>query len=156
MKFTNINTPVYVTADNTVISLILDITDFPNGSPDCLQVKFNASINDTEDHGVSLYNQAIAGDFGTIAPYVAPAIPPDIMGFSDYLVTELGALEANTLAKQYPLFFPFIETAKWENVLLLIQDAKENTAVITLDQYNIIKNGVETFHIPITLPVLTS
>ena len=33
---------------------------------------FTANPNDTEAHGVDLYNRIINGEFGTIAEYVAP------------------------------------------------------------------------------------
>ena len=33
---------------------------------------FNATSFDSEPHGVDLYNRAKAGEFGVIAPYVAP------------------------------------------------------------------------------------
>jgi len=33
---------------------------------------FNATSFDSEPHGVDLYNRAKAGEFGEIAPYVAP------------------------------------------------------------------------------------
>jgi hypothetical protein len=33
---------------------------------------FTANPNDTEAHGVDLYNRCINGEFGTIAEYVAP------------------------------------------------------------------------------------
>lgn len=36
---------------------------------------FTANPNDTEAHGVDLYNRIINGEFGTIAEYVAPPEP---------------------------------------------------------------------------------
>jgi hypothetical protein len=33
---------------------------------------FTAQANDTEAHGVDLYNRCVAGEFGAIADYVAP------------------------------------------------------------------------------------
>lgn len=33
---------------------------------------FNANPNDTEAHGVDLYNRCVAGEFGTVAEYVEP------------------------------------------------------------------------------------
>jgi len=33
---------------------------------------FMANPNDTEAHGVDLYNRCVNGEFGTIAEYVAP------------------------------------------------------------------------------------
>ncbi|MFA7347271.1 MAG: hypothetical protein WCZ86_05885 [Desulfurivibrionaceae bacterium] len=37
-------------------------------------VPFTASPNDSEPHGVDLYNRAIAGEFGPVAPYVEPPV----------------------------------------------------------------------------------
>lgn len=37
-------------------------------------LQFTASPNDCEPHGVELYNRAIAGEFGPIAPYVEPPV----------------------------------------------------------------------------------
>ena len=37
---------------------------------------FTANPNDTEDHGVDLYNRCVAGEFGEIAEYVAPVEEP--------------------------------------------------------------------------------
>lgn len=38
------------------------------------EVKFIASPNDSEQHGRDLYARAIAGEFGTVEPYIAPAL----------------------------------------------------------------------------------
>ncbi len=35
-------------------------------------LEFCANPNDVEAHGVDLYNRCVAGEFGTIAEYVAP------------------------------------------------------------------------------------
>ena len=35
-------------------------------------MEFGAIPNDTEEHGVDLYNRCVNGEFGTIAEYVAP------------------------------------------------------------------------------------
>lgn len=37
-------------------------------------VPFTASPDDSEPHGVELYNRAMAGEFGEISPYVEPPI----------------------------------------------------------------------------------
>lgn len=39
-------------------------------------VPFTASPDDSEPHGVELYERAMAGEFGPIAPYIAPPITP--------------------------------------------------------------------------------
>jgi hypothetical protein len=43
-------------------------------------IPFTASPDDSEQHGRELYAQAVAGDFGPVAPYVAlPPAPPAIL-----------------------------------------------------------------------------
>jgi hypothetical protein len=58
-------------SDNTgnAISLIVKWNEFNKEMP------FNATSFDPEPHGVNLYNLAKAGEFGVIAPYVAPIEP---------------------------------------------------------------------------------
>lgn len=43
-----------------------------------VEVPFSASQNDTEQHGRDLYVATLAGEFGPIAPYVAPPIVAQI------------------------------------------------------------------------------
>lgn len=40
-------------------------------------VPFTASPDDVEEHGRDLYARAVAGEFGEIAPYVAPVPTPE-------------------------------------------------------------------------------
>jgi hypothetical protein len=63
--------PVYLNKEETFINLIVKFEEFAEEMP------FGASPNDPEPHGVDLYNRAKAGEFGEVAPYVAP-IPPTI------------------------------------------------------------------------------
>jgi len=58
--------PIY--ADNTgnAIFLFVKWAEFNEEHP------FNATNYDTEQHGVDLYNRAVAGEFGVVAPYVPP------------------------------------------------------------------------------------
>lgn len=65
------NTPVYGNADGTNIQLIVKWAEFNEEMP------FGATSYDTMPHGVDLYNRAKAGEFGAIAPYVAPVIAED-------------------------------------------------------------------------------
>jgi len=39
------------------------------------ELPFSASPNDVEPYGVELYNNAVAGDYGPVAPYVPPPEP---------------------------------------------------------------------------------
>ena len=46
------------------------------------EVKFCASPNDSEQHGRDLYARSVAGEFGSIAAYVATPIMPPIASTS--------------------------------------------------------------------------
>jgi hypothetical protein len=61
--------PIYNNQDGTSIILTVKWEEFVEEMP------FNADIWDPEPHGVDLYNRAKAGEFGTVAPYVAPIQP---------------------------------------------------------------------------------
>jgi hypothetical protein len=58
--------PVYITADSQQILLIVKWEEFIE------EMQFNATSFDTEAHGVDLFNRAKAGEFGEVAPFVAP------------------------------------------------------------------------------------
>jgi hypothetical protein len=62
------NTPVYGNAEGTNIQLIVKWVEFNEEMP------FAATSYDTMAHGVALYNRAKAGEFGEVAPYVAPQV----------------------------------------------------------------------------------
>ena len=61
--------PVYFDETGNAINLIVKFEEFNNEMP------FLATNYDTELHGVDLYNRAVAGEFGEVALYVAPAEP---------------------------------------------------------------------------------
>jgi hypothetical protein len=42
-------------------------------------IPFTASPDDSEQHGRELYAQALAGELGPVAPYVAPPSPPPVI-----------------------------------------------------------------------------
>lgn len=60
--------PIWANAENTEIILTVKFFEIPEELP------FTAMPNDPELWGVELFNNAVAGDYGTIAPYVPP--PP--------------------------------------------------------------------------------
>jgi hypothetical protein len=62
--------PVYVVEDGSRIDLLVMFEEFPNE-----EMPFTAAPNDPMPYGVELYNRAQAGDFGPVAPYVAPQEP---------------------------------------------------------------------------------
>lgn len=43
-------------------------------------IPFTADPNDVEEHGRQLYAEAYAGNFGPVAPYVAPIAPAQQAG----------------------------------------------------------------------------
>jgi len=61
--------PVYNNEEGTAILLTIKWEEFVEEMP------FGATAWDPEEHGRDLYNRAKAGEFGEIAPYVAPIIP---------------------------------------------------------------------------------
>jgi hypothetical protein len=60
------NTPVYGNVEGTNIQLIVKWAEFNEEMP------FGATSYDSMPHGVDLYNRALAGEFGAVAPYVPP------------------------------------------------------------------------------------
>jgi hypothetical protein len=58
--------PQYSSANNESIYLIVKFVEFADELP------FGATSYDVEPHGVELYNNAIAGQYGEVAPYVLP------------------------------------------------------------------------------------
>ena len=60
--------PIYGDATGNSIILIVKWEEFPEEMP------FAATTYDPEQYGVDLYHRAKAGEFGAVAPYVAP--PP--------------------------------------------------------------------------------
>jgi len=60
--------PVYGNAEGTGIQLIVKWKEFNEEHP------FMAATYDPYQHGIDLYNRAKAGEFGEVAPYVAPQV----------------------------------------------------------------------------------
>jgi hypothetical protein len=61
--------PVYNNEEGTAIFLIVKWQEFNEEMP------FGANTWDVEPWGIDLYNRAKAGEFGEVAPYVAPIQP---------------------------------------------------------------------------------
>lgn len=61
--------PVYADEQETVIQLTVKFYEFAEEMP------FGATSWDPEPYGVELYNNAVAGMYGPIAPYVPPPQP---------------------------------------------------------------------------------
>lgn len=60
--------PIYADAEGTTIQLIVKFEEMAN------EIPFGATPWDTEPYGVELYNNAVAGMYGPIAPYVPPPV----------------------------------------------------------------------------------
>jgi hypothetical protein len=59
--------PAYSSADGQNIYLLVKFYEFAEEMP------FGATPYDPMSYGVELYNRALAGEFGPIAPYVPPS-----------------------------------------------------------------------------------
>lgn len=59
--------PVYSSEDGQIIGLTVKFTEFSD------EMSFGATPFDPMPYGVELYNRAVAGEFGPIAPYVSPS-----------------------------------------------------------------------------------
>ena len=68
MEFLSATAPKWVNETHTLIDLLVEHPKF--GS-----IPFSAGPSDQEEHGRLLFERAIAGEFGPIAEYVAPAVP---------------------------------------------------------------------------------
>jgi hypothetical protein len=67
MNIQSAHSPAYQNAEGTFINLVVKFEEFPT------EIPFGASPDDVEPHGVTLFNNAVAGMYGDIAAYVPPA-----------------------------------------------------------------------------------
>lgn len=67
---TSAKNPKWANSEHTLIDLIVSHELYGD-------IPFSASPNDAELHGVDLFNAAMAGDFGTISPFVEPDKTPE-------------------------------------------------------------------------------
>jgi hypothetical protein len=58
--------PRYGSPDNSTINLIVKFVEMAHELP------FTANPNDVTDYGPDLYHRAVAGEYGTVAPYESP------------------------------------------------------------------------------------
>lgn len=66
MKYEDVKDLQWADAEHTHILMWVKFEKFNEYLP------FGANPNDSEAHGVELFNRAVAGDFGPIVEYVAP------------------------------------------------------------------------------------
>ncbi|EAA9320476.1 hypothetical protein CRQ39_13880 [Salmonella enterica] len=90
--FSKMTNPVFSNETGTMIDITCDIKGIGEG------VVFTASETDVMSYGRELYHNALNGDYGEIAPYVAPEIPAeaDLLQARKKTVSEL-SLEAFAL-----------------------------------------------------------
>ncbi|EBV8483649.1 hypothetical protein HT95_002325 [Salmonella enterica subsp. enterica serovar Ago] len=90
--FSKMTNPVFSNETGTMIDITCDIKGIGEG------VVFTASETDVMSYGRELYHKALNGDYGEIAPYVAPEIPAeaDLLQARQKTVSEL-SLEAFAL-----------------------------------------------------------
>jgi len=87
---------IYANTESTVINCTVKFLEFNEEHP------FSASANDPEEHGKKIYARIIAGEFGPIAPYVAPVITTEmkayeVRGQRDQLLGQMDAVISNPL-----------------------------------------------------------
>lgn len=70
MEFTYAHSPRWATESHSSIDLVVNFVGIG-------EVQFSASPDDCEDHGKEIYAKAVAGEFGSIAPYQAPEKTPE-------------------------------------------------------------------------------
>jgi hypothetical protein len=68
------SSPQFADASGNVILLNVKFKEFEEVLP------FHAMPNDSTEYGVELYNRAVAGEFGTVLPYVPPTDQPETQG----------------------------------------------------------------------------
>lgn len=62
-------TPMYSNAEKTAIDLVVKFVEVEE------EVSFTASPDDVYEYGKELFTRAVNGDFGDVAPYIAPPAP---------------------------------------------------------------------------------
>jgi len=92
LNFTNARTPKWANESNTLIDLVVRFSEIDEDLP------FTASPNDVEEHGRDLFARAVAGEFGSIAAYVAPVIVTPPAPTKEQLLAQLNALSAQIQA----------------------------------------------------------
>ena len=68
MKYSSAHSPAWANEDRSAITMMV-VFDHVG------EVPFSATLHDPEPHGVELFERASAGEFGEVAPYVAPITP---------------------------------------------------------------------------------
>lgn len=95
MKYTEVTNPRYSSPNNATIDMEVKFEDFDEVMP------FTANPNDVMPHGRELYQRAVAGDFGEVAPYTGPSAEElqaqAAREYRDNLLHDLDLVVANPL-----------------------------------------------------------
>ena len=67
MNLVSASNPFFSNEAQTTIDFLVVFEQYPNEV-----MPFTASPDDVEPHGREIYARAVAGEFGVVAPYVAP------------------------------------------------------------------------------------
>lgn len=62
------HSPVFSDESQQAIALVVKFEEFNE------EIPFNATSYDSMPYGVELYNRAISGEFGVVAPFVPPEV----------------------------------------------------------------------------------
>ena len=84
--------PRWLNAEHTEIELLVTFAH-------CGEVPFTASPLDTEEHGRYLFAHAAAGEYGEVASYVAPVVPPPTPEQIQKIVTDATQKRLDTFAR---------------------------------------------------------
>jgi hypothetical protein len=91
MDYSNVTNPVYGDASNKTIKCLVEFAGFPDPLP------FTATAEDPEAHGGEIYAELVAGKYGAVGAYVAPAIPAEVQ-YSNALGLGLQVTSTSTKA----------------------------------------------------------
>ena len=91
MKIISARNPVYSSPDQSSIDLVVVSEEFG-------EVLYTSSKNDIEQTSIDLYDKALSGEYGEVAPYVVkiPVEPPKPT--LEELQAQLAALSAQVVA----------------------------------------------------------
>lgn len=108
MQIEYINNPVYVNEDSTIIDCTVKFSHLKQ------PVMFAASASDPEPHGQEIYQRIVAGEFGSIAPFVPRVITQEEKmagkrAMRDEKLREMDAIVANPL--RWASFSPDLQAA---------------------------------------------
>lgn len=142
-SFTNIKSPVFLSESGFYINLTCDIDGVGVG------IIFTAFDADPEPYGHQLYAAAMAGTYGTVAPYVAPVIPPETPETPEKLLSK-NTSEQGRLLKEISISAFALQSA----VDLNVATAEQQQKLIKIKKYASALLNVDLTKSPIVWPPL--